>query len=330
VQATDKTNSPQILVLLGAPRSGTTFVQRELSQYPGVVTTTELHYFPQFASPQLRRFEQQIQSIEDLGNGFDASGQMKDRVISLAAVIERSEFLSFLRSPIDQLCERATREYEDTTVFMMKNPTDAIFSLDASSILPDAHWLNVIRSPHDVVKSYRSISKDWGGKWAPRSVVIGCFLWRMCVLGALQLEDLPNFTTVIYEETRKNPGEVLSNALREIGLSELAASEGRVEAKWLTSSLGERLHDESGPIEPKTFGDGTVARPRLSGLQTRIVTMLCRDLMGRFGYLDEGERTSLNPVVGKFLQTVEYLYNTKAHRDVKRSFSAKATDIALI
>jgi len=320
----------RILVLLGAPRSGTTFVQRELSHLQGVVTSTELQYFSNFASPSLRRFDQQLERLEKLGGEFDRTGSMSDRVISLGAVFERKEFLSFLRNPIDQLCERTKLDDPEVRVFMMKNPTDAIFSLDASSILPDAHWLNVVRSPHDVVKSYRSISKDWGGKWAPRSVVIGCFLWRMCVLGALQLEDLPNFTTVIYEETRKNPKEVLSNALREIGLSELAASEGRVEAKWLTSSLGERLHDESGPIEPKTFGDGTVARPQLSGLQTRIVTMLCRDLMGQFGYLDEGERTRLNPVVGKFLQTVEHLYNRKAHRDVKRSFSAKATDIVLI
>jgi hypothetical protein len=213
---------------------------------------------------------------------------------------------------------------------MMKNPTDAIFSQDVATILPDARWINVIRSPHDVIKSYRSINSNWGGSWAPKSVILGSFLWRMCVLGALQLEELPNFMSVRYEDVRLHPTETLRAVLDGIGLEDLSNSDGPVEAKWLTSALSERLHGEFGPIEPKNFGDGSVTRPKLNALQTKIVTMLCRDLMARFDYLAEGSPSQLNPLVRKFLHLVEVLYNKKLRRDLKKSFKAKATPISLV
>ena len=319
-----------MLVLLGAPRSGTTFIQRELSSYPGVVTTTELHYFSHFASPALRRFEKQVVTLNNLGSAFDRSGAMENRAITLPAVMEYDEFLSFLRKPLDQLCERALRDYDDTSVFMMKNPTDAIFSQDVAAIVPDAHWINVIRSPHDVVKSYRSINGNWGGSWAPKSVVLGCLLWRMCVLGALQLEERPNYMNLRYEDVRGNPTTTLRTVLDHIGLDDVSQSDGPVPAKWLTSTLSERLHGDVGPIEPKNFGDGSVARPKLNAVQAKLVTMLCRDLMARFDYLPEGAPTQLSPLVRTLLHLTETLYNKKLRRDLKKSFRAKATQVSLV
>ena len=314
--------------ILGAPRSGTTFVQQELARRSGVRTTTELHYLAHYVAPALRRWSAQRDHVAKLQREFATTGTISDKLVFLPASLEEAEFLSALRGPIEALITRGQTDEAPMLLLVLKTPSDSLYVDDIVAVFPEASFVHVVRSPSDVIRSYRAVSKTWAGKWAPRSTLVGIMMWRIHVLGSASAAGRTTMTTVRYEDVRVDPTATLNEALSAIGHT--LSSEFDEAHMWLTSAAGQELMGDRDPIDPPDVGDGTKARPELNALQRRLVTVFCQDLLATFGYLAPGERTELSGIARWTLRRVERWYNARLRRGIANALAAPNATVVLL
>jgi len=317
-----------IVFILGAPRSGTTFVQQEIARRSGVGTTTELHYLAHYVAPALRRWSAHQEHVAKRQREFATNGTTSDKLVFLPAALEEAEFLSALRAPIEALIARGQASEVPLSLLVLKTPSDSLYVDDIISVFPEASFVHVVRSPFDVIRSYRAVSKTWAGRWAPRSTVVGVMMWRIHVLGSASAAGRAAMTTVRYEDVRVDPSAALDQALTAIGHT--VSSEFDEAHMWLTSAAGRELMGDRDPIDPPDVGDGTKARPDLNPLQRRLITVFCRDLLATYGYLAPGERTELSAVARWTLRRVERWYNAKLRRGITNALAAPSATVTLL
>jgi len=317
-----------VVFVLGAPRSGTTFVQQELARRRGVLTTPELHYIAHYLAPARRRWQAQSAQVAKLNRELGESGTISDKFIYLPAALNEEDFLVALRTPIALLVDRGRSEIADFSLLILKTPSDSLYVDDIVEVFPEARFIHVVRSPFDAIRSYRAIHKTWAGRWAPRSTLVGAMLWRIHVLGAASAAGRSATATVRYEDVRAAPTEVLDRALEALGHpTSNAFDEAHM---WIVSDMSAQVLEDRKPVEPPDVGDGTKARPDLNALQRRLVTAFCRDLLATYGYLAPGERTELSGVVRWTLRIVERWYNAKLHRGAAKALASPSATVVLL
>lgn len=279
--------APKFLFVLGAPRSGTSWLQKCLAQQPGWVTVPELHYAAEVLRPVLKAWDRKTARLEEVLTTLEKTGRQPDRVIGMPASLEFDDLVRMLREPFEVLVERGSRAYGEVDVFIEKTPSNSILTSYLSQVFPDGYMLHVVRDPRAVVRSLRSASAGWGVGWAPRSVLVCALIWRSYAGGARRAADrADHYLEVRYEDAQGTLPKELSRIRDWIGASALDLQcvplEGvrhEVVSTRVAQSLG------SGEVgEPEGFGDGSITRPELSRRQRWMVEFLTARLMAEFGY----------------------------------------------
>jgi hypothetical protein len=217
------------VLLVGAPRSGTTWLQRTLLSLPECCGGQESHALCTVAKV-----------VED----FDRKAAM-ERPHGLAAHLTRPELIEQMRcfwlatmTPSIAAAPTAVRLLE-------KTPDHAVHLDLARELLPEARVIHLVRDPCDVVASLMSASRrSWGAGWAPATVESATSRWIECVDAAEASGarfDSGRFLTIRYEDLQRDPRTAFTSILR---LLELPMD--RVEALKIAS--------ESGGAEIPLFG----------------------------------------------------------------------------
>jgi hypothetical protein len=162
-----------LVFLVGAPRSGTTWLQRLVAAHPCVATGQESHLFSKFIGPQLRAWKQ-----------LAATGAGGRGGIGPGCYHSEEEFLRILRGYMLQLLAPLLRERGETGLFLEKTPEHALFLAEIGELLPQARCIHIIRDVHDVVASVREAARSWGNRWATRSTLRAAMWWRRHVRSA--------------------------------------------------------------------------------------------------------------------------------------------------
>ena len=145
-----------LVFVVGAPRSGTTWLQRLLAAHPRVATGQESHLFSEFVGPQLRawRKHERAAAVERGGVGP-------------GCYHTEEEFLGILRDYMRRLLAPLLEARGTAELFVEKTPGHALYVAEIHELLPEARFIHIIRDARDVVVSLLTAAGSWGQGWAP-------------------------------------------------------------------------------------------------------------------------------------------------------------------
>lgn len=267
------------LLVVGSPRSGTTWLMRTLLQDPRLVGGQESHFFRSFGPP-LRSFDRQ---------------RSNPRPTGLACYWRRDELVQELRRLWCRTFEPAIAARPDARLLVEKTPDHALWLDVVREVLPQARVLHIVRDSRAVVSSLLEASRrPWGVRWAPKSRRDAIHVWRSHVTAALE-SPLPTLL-VRYEDLVDDAPAVLARIYDFIELPREA------DAAALRGAVGTSLDAfvtpgdlSTLPSEPDGFGrPAEEARDgwrRDLGMWDRWrVWRRTRDLLERLGYGRHGAR----------------------------------------
>lgn len=266
----------QLVFVVGAPRSGTTWLQLMLSQSPQVTTAQETHLFSLY-----------------LRSMFESWDKMKkdNRGTGLSGLVSEDEYLRWIERFCEYCLYRMVKSGSDgVSVLLEKTPAHGTYAGDILRIFPGAYFIHVIRDPRAVVSSLRAASRTWGGRWAPENVFDACAMWKTRVNNARAIRDLTDrYHEVSYEQLHADaPGRLMEiSAWLGVDIDRVSAKE------YVNACAIDKLQSGCATApwdlkdEPKSFyryGKPDSWRTDLSPSDIALVERLTRKQMAELGY----------------------------------------------
>jgi hypothetical protein len=263
----------KLIFLVGAPRSGTTWLQLLLSASPLIATAVETQFFSRYAKSL-----------------FSTWQRASDRGVGLRKILDEEEYFGLIRQLTSTVFARILAGKPGATIILEKTPDHALHWKDILTIFPDALFIHIIRDPRAVVASLRSASQSWAD-WETPSVTAGCTHWTANVAAARKIRNAtPNYLEVRYEDLKLHGVRTLRSVFGRCGidLSEADAASilRRHEIDRLRSSEAPKLAKEYSSLGENFFRTGQIDswRSELSRRQIAIVERLAGGWMDDLGY----------------------------------------------
>lgn len=274
----------ELVFLVGAPRSGTTWLQLLLAQSPRIATVNETHLFNNY----LQSFFHHWRTLPD-----------NARRVGLSPFMSDDEIEALVGTFADRILARIGARKPEATHILEKTPDHARYGPDILRLYRDAYFVHLVRDPRAVVSSLRHVARDWGGEWAPSGVVANTLRWRRDVRrGRGLVTATERYLEVRYEDLLDDGVPVLGKIFAFLQIEALPEQC----AAWLDACRPERLQDTGGTtpahwpwrldLEPEGFFrcTGTTWRDALSAGDVAVVEAIAGDLMDKLGYTRQAAR----------------------------------------
>jgi len=194
----------ELLVVVGAPRSGTTWLQSLIAHHPAVVTGPETHFFRTFAEAD-REFRRRRDRPLGLSEYWTPT-QWRE-------VVERTFWGAVSALPAPEVPAR---------VFLEKTPIHCIHGEFILRVAPRARFLHVIRDGRAVAASLLRAARGWGSGWAPDTIGRAAERWGQRVRAGRAIrslvDDASAYREVLYEDVRRDTEGSLSALYDWLGL----------------------------------------------------------------------------------------------------------------
>jgi hypothetical protein len=260
------------ILIVGSPRSGTTWLQRMLLGLRACCGGQESHA---------------LCTIAKVIADFDRKAAMP-RPHGIAAYLGRVELLEAMRAFWVRIVTPAIDAAPAATRLVEKTPDHALHLDLADALLPSCRAIHLVRDPREVVASLLAASRrPWGAGWAPSSAHAAVARWRECVESAEASGARLGPGRVLrvrYEDLRRDPAGSLRGIAEFMGLGEddldagelaAAANAGGAEIPLFGQLAGRRA------VEPEGFAG---ASPPLGAWARRIVQRDAGAWMRELGY----------------------------------------------
>lgn len=265
---------PQLVFLVGPPRSGTTWLQSLLGNHPDIATAQESHLFNHFLGPLIDSWHH-MEKFEDGRGG-----------IGLPAYFTTPAFRSLLRDFVHTTFSQVP-EYHERAYFLEKTPDHIRNLAQIKTIIPEARIIVLVREPSDVIESMLNASKGWGRNWAPQSIVSAIRQFSYFAKKGMQdlsMLDSSDYILVKYEALKKDPVAVVRDVLSYIGVStDERTLEMMTERKFELKKFGE-FGEQSGNLVKEPEGFARKKKGKLSWYQKLLVSLCLRQFNREFGY----------------------------------------------
>lgn len=192
-----------MVFLVGAPRSGTTWLQRLLATHPVVKTGQESHLFGAYLGPMIRSWDHEVQRFEANAGGPRGG-------VGIGCYFEEDDVMELARAFVVRMLEVAGVEPGD--IFVEKTPRHALFLPEIARVLPGCRVIHLLRDPRDVISSLLAASDSWGSQWAPSSALEAARLWKRYLYNVRKAEAAlgpTRFMEVRYEDLSAQPEQEL-------------------------------------------------------------------------------------------------------------------------
>lgn len=185
--------SQPVVFIVGAPRSGTTFLQNLIGSHPRVASSQETDLFTKYVGPLRTTWEQQLPS--------DRETWQRQRHKGLPAVLTEEEFDLIVADVIDRVHGQTIELKPGAEICLVKVPQDCTHAELILRYVPDARFIHMIRDGRDVVASQIRAAQGWGREWAPRNVSAAAARWRLDVEAGRSIRQLTDaYLEVRYED----------------------------------------------------------------------------------------------------------------------------------
>ena len=266
--------APGDVFVVGAPRSGTTWLHAVLSTHPSFASPLETNLFGLVA-----RVEREY--LLGRSDGFGPSWVIGDAAFDAWC----AQLWQIARSGLLASTPRATRVLEKTP--------DHVLQIDLiRRLVGRARFVHVVRHPVDVVRSTLEASQSWASGWAPGTVEAATQFWIDRVRAGLAAGRTDDTLVVRYEDLLAGPEH----------WAELR-SFLEIDHTWLLPDLGSRPNDLLTPAIPagidpaerlravspeprRSFHDRPTSQTRpLSAFEHRYVERHAGELLEVLGYV---------------------------------------------
>lgn len=276
------TEELEVLVIVGAPRSGTTWLQSLLACHPAIATGPETHFFRTLASAEVE------------------FGRQRDRPLGVSEYWSAEQFREVVERMFWGLVSQLPPPRDPPRYFAEKTPIHCMYAEFILRVLPRARFLHVIRDGRAVAASLLRASKGWGKSWAPDTIWKAAERWGVRVRAGRAIrelvEDERHYGEVRYEDVRRNPEAALAVLFDWLDLeADAGLVEGAVRANALENSgafasirmAGASENTESSEAYPVGFVGPAPVDPTLidlTGKQVRRFEVQEGQLLEELGY----------------------------------------------
>jgi hypothetical protein len=261
----------EYVFLVGAPRSGTTWLQIMLARHPDLSTCQETHLFSSFLSSMQQHWRQFAKSNRGAG---------------LQAAISHGKFIElerhFALSVLDSI--------GDAPIILEKTPAHVTVLSDIMEVLPEARFIHIIRDPRSVAASLAAAGKDWGHSWASTDSMRNARRWMNCVTAGIALRDRPSiYCEVRYEDLLTDAAAELERIFTWIGVDSIDDFCNRVAEESRFDKIQKSASHTAWNLssEPKGFfrkGQADGWKEDLILRDIAVVESIAAPLMERLGY----------------------------------------------
>ena len=282
-----------LVFIVGAPRSGTTWLQRLLSCHPQIRTGQESKLFRWYIAPQLRmwRMENSREEKAETATGRGGTG--------LSCYLREDEFLVILKEYLAALLRPMVGSLQSGELFVEKSPSHALCIPEIKYLLPNSRFIHVLRDPREVVASLLAASRTWGSAWAPHEATNAAVLWKehvMAVRMAAKQLTKKDLLEIRYEQLWSEPAanlrrvaEFLNIAWNDVAIAEAIAKNAATNSNATPIPLYGEVAQRVGGFVKEPEGFVRKARPGawkadLSLAERFKVWRACRHAMRDIGY----------------------------------------------
>jgi hypothetical protein len=190
--------------VVGCPRSGTTWLRMLLAQHPAVATTRETHLFD--------RYIVELQTAWDRDAARGATG--------LQAALTADQFTTLCANFVRGVMQHIEEATPGAKVLVEKTPAHVRHVPLILRLLPEAHFIHLIRDPRAAVASLCAAGRGWARSWASPDAVDNARLWVRDVSAGFEIASLTvRSTTIKYEALLEPTGwRVLQDLFIMMGL----------------------------------------------------------------------------------------------------------------
>jgi hypothetical protein len=276
----------QIFFVSGAPKSGTTWLQRMLDAHPEVVCSGEGHFVEQVISPVVKmKAAWNAKLAMDAERVFEGRPYYEAITDADVAPLARNLILGVMGK---RARGKAVKALGDKT----PRYTHGLEALAA--LFPQAKFIHIVRHPYDVAVSLLHHGDRFGME---RSLTLGsdqhlqlatnsanAWSQAQALVAAFDAAHPGRLVQLRYEDLQTEPEAAIAPAFRFLGVR---AASGVVKAAVEAASFQALSGRRPGEEDPKSFFRKGVSgdwRGRLSGEALQAVNARCRDLMVREGY----------------------------------------------
>lgn len=201
----------ELVLLIGAPRSGTTWLQQMLGAHPLVATPQETDLFSRFLQPLLDSWERETRGGQ--------AGIEQRRFKGMHSVLTASEFAATGTDLVSRVVANASALKPGSEVVVEKTPSHSLCASSISLFAPNAKIIHLIRDGRDVASSLVASGNSWGGWWAPKTVTRASEVWSEHTRGASAAAGSDNYLEVRYENIQSDGASTLERVFAHIGIA---------------------------------------------------------------------------------------------------------------
>lgn len=264
----------KIIFLVGAPRSGTTWLQLLLSASPLIASAVETQFFSLY------------------GRSLFAAWQRDNKhPVGLDRFLGDEKYIELLREFASNVMARMLASKPGATIVLEKSPDHALYWRDILLLFPNAYFLHIIRDPRAVVTSLRAASQSWAD-WQSPSITRCAEYWVNNVTAAREIRDAtPNYLEIRYRDLKQDGVRTLQSVFDWCGVDLSKAEVENIlrehEIGQLRSSQASNLAKNYGSVGEKFFRKGEIEswRSELSRRQLVLVERVAGTLMDELGYV---------------------------------------------
>jgi Sulfotransferase family len=194
--------------IIGAPRSGTTWLQATIATHEAVASPPETGIFRQLLAPWERAWNTHAQEVERATRG-------ETPPVGMPVVLTREQHVDLMRSVYLQIRERIFLLHGPTAQMLLeKSPVHSLEVELIRVVRPDARFVHLVRDPRDTVASILAASETWNrssrnGGW-PATVELATGRVVRYAAAAFDAADADDTLVVRYEDLRRDPETTLA------------------------------------------------------------------------------------------------------------------------
>ena len=274
--AREPLDGKKLVFLVGAPRSGTTWLQLLLSRSPAVASATETHLFTEY--------------MQSLFSRWDASHRA-DEFVGLHLLLDEFEYKKILRDTAAAVLAKIGERKPTATVILEKTPDHVLQWRRILDLFPDASFIHLIRHPHAVVASLMAAASGWGKRWAPADVTEATEMWIASVTAGRQIKSATDrYYELKYRDLIEDEPQHLKCIFEWMGVdASLEECGGYYSDCTIDKLKAGAVKDPVWEIQrlPPSFfraGRRDQWREDLSGWQVAVIERAAKPLMEEFGF----------------------------------------------